>query len=222
MHDNSTIRSNHLNQEAVILRRVSRIVSRGDRFDSVLESLESVLEEAGARIVALEHWSGGRKASGLSEERHTAVINIKDENFPYEQVAALREGGRTVGQMALAFRHDEDEQSQKRLAVFVGQQLGMLLGRLRLAERNQSTQKALDGMKQDIAGRKFLPRAIALLIRQYRMRRRDAEVWLRDQSRTTGLSTREVAERLVAAYTGAPTLVEAPRRSPRVPSHRVA
>jgi hypothetical protein len=219
MQSNNTIESK---QEAVVMRRVSRIASRGERFDSVLVSLESVLEEAGAKIVALEHWNSGRKGAGLAEERHTAVIDIEDENFPYQQIAALRDGGRTVGQMALSFRQEQDEAAHKRLAVFVGQQLGMLLGRLRLQERNQTTQLALDAMKQDIAARKFVPRATALLIRQYRMRRRDAEVWLRDQSRTTGLSTSEIAERLVAAHTGASPLMEAHRRTAHVPSHRVA
>lgn len=222
MPDNTTIHSNLTNQEALIVRRISRIVSRGERFDAAIESLESVLEEAGARLVALEHWNGGRKPSDLSGQCHTAVIDIEDDRFPHQHIAALREGGKTVGQLALAFRSGRNQEIQKRLAEFLGQQLGMLLIRLRLQERNHSAKKALEAMKRDIAARKFLPRAIALLIRQYRMRRRDAETWLLDQGRGAGLSPAEVAERLVSAHAAAPTLVEPPRRSARVPAHRVA
>jgi uncharacterized small protein (DUF1192 family) len=86
------------------------------------------------------------------------------------------------------------------LADFVGEQLGMLLARTRLAERRAHLKHEIEKIKEDLATRKAMQRAEGILIAKRGMAAVAARRWIAQQSHKTGLSKRDVAERIIAYH----------------------
>lgn len=195
------------------MQRVSRLVSRANQFDAAVERVAEVLEKSdGTRVVSAQpHAPGQNDAGRLAREQAASQLLGEKLVQSRSYSTSLRDGGREVGRIVILFPAEIGE-SQIRLARFLGEQLGMLLVRTRLFEKNLAARRSLESMREEITSRKLVPRAIALLYTRYRMKRREAESWLASQSRTTGLSTVEIAERLVAGHADAAGLVGPARR----------
>jgi len=192
--------------EAAILLRASRVVSRAEKFSAGVERVAAMLEQyAQATILGTDVFGRNR----LPREENYFDGN---ERFPHSYTVPLRDNGRDIGRVAVGCVQQLGDR-EKGLARFLGEQLGMLFVRLRLGEKNAVARRALRTMNDEMSERKLVPRVIALLASRYQMRRHEAEAWLAAQSRSTGLSEVEVAERLIAAHGDASGLVVTGQRS---------
>ncbi|MEO8661812.1 MAG: ANTAR domain-containing protein [Bryobacteraceae bacterium] len=204
-------KSNRINitppfDEAAILLRVSRVVSRAEKFSAGVERAAAILEQyVQATVLGTDVFGKNR----LPREESYFEGN---ERYPHSYTVPLRDRGRDIGRIALGFAQPFDE-TEKRLARFIGEQVGMLFLRLRLEEKNLVARRSLQTMNDEMTERKLVPRVIALLASRYRMRRHEAESWLAAQSSSTGLTEVEVAERLIAGHGDAASLVVTGQRS---------
>jgi AmiR/NasT family two-component response regulator len=106
-----------------------------------------------------------------------------------------------LGTANLCFARDRFEGALKRrLADFVGEQLGMLLARERLAERRAELKGEIARIDEDLAVRKIMQRAEGILIAKRGMAAAVARRWIAQQSQKTGLSKRDVADRIIAYH----------------------
>jgi GAF domain-containing protein len=192
--------------EAAILLRTSRVVSRAEKFSAGVDRVVAILEQhAQATILGTEIFAKNR----VPREESYFEGN---ERYPHSHTIPLRDNGRDIGRIAVGFEQSFGEK-EMRLARFIGEQVGMLFVRLRLEEKNLAARCSLQTMNDEMAERKLVPRVIALLASRYRMRRHEAETWLAAQSRSTGLTEVEVAERLIAGHGDASSLVVTGQRS---------
>lgn len=111
------------------------------------------------------------------------------------QSIQLRAAGESLGQVVLSLAPN-----QAHLAAFIGEQLGMLLARTRLADRRAQLKAELAKMDKDLATRKLMQRAEGLLIARRGMLAVAARQWIAQQSAKTGMSKEVIADRIVAYY----------------------
>jgi hypothetical protein len=206
MQDSNQINVTPPFHEAAILLRTSRVVSRAEKFSVGVERVAAILEQyAQATVLGTDVFGKNR----LPREEGYFEGN---ERYPHSHTVPMRDSGRDIGRIAIGCAQEFGER-EKGLARFIGEQLGMLFVRLRLEEKNLVTRRSLETMNDEMAERKLVPRVIALLASRYRMRRHEAETWLAAQSRSTGLTEVEVAERLIAGHGDASSLVVTGQRS---------
>src|SRR5258706_15692435 len=98
----------------------------------------------------------------------------------------------------------------RRVSRFVGEQLGMLLGRERRAERRGQLREELGGLRYELSTRKASARAEGLLVEHHNLSSQQAKAWLVQQRRKSRMSAREVADRLID-YHGDSALLESLR-----------
>ena len=135
-------------------------------------------------------------------DQSTHAINLLDSfNQPYRSLynVYLRAGGEILGKATLYFASDDFQGAlPQRLANFVGEQLGMLLARTRLAERNARLKHEIKITAQDLAARKVAQRAEGILVAKRGMTAAAARRWIAQQSEKTGLSMQDIADRIIA------------------------
>lgn len=159
--------------ETEILSKISGIVNGRASFAEAVEHIRLLLE---------------REVSGRGlriDQPYRSLYNVH-----------LRAGGQALGKATLYFASDHSQ--GQRLANFVGEQLGMLLARTRLAERNAQLKRGIKIMEQDLAVRKVAQRAEGLLVAKRGMTAAAARRWIAQQSEKTGLSVQDVADRIIA------------------------
>ena len=120
---------------------------------------------------------------------------------PYRSLYSvdLRDGGEILGKATLCFASDQHQGAlNQRLADFIGEQLGMLLARTRLSDRRARLKSEIEIIEEDLATRKVMQRAEGILIAKRGMTAAVARRWIAQQSHKTGLSKRDVAERIIA------------------------
>jgi len=105
----------------------------------------------------------------------------------------LRDGRETLATLRFA-----SHQFPQRLADFIGEQLGMLLARTRLAERCAQLRREIEKIEEDLANRKVMQRAEGILIAKRGMALPVARRWIALQSQKTGLRKRDIADRIIA------------------------
>ena len=76
----------------------------------------------------------------------------------------------------------------------------MLLVRTRLAERRARLKAEIERIEEDLATRKMMQRAEGILIAKRGMAAVVARRWMAQQSQKTGLSKRDVADRIIAYH----------------------
>jgi len=113
----------------------------------------------------------------------------------------LRDGGQALGTATICFASERFHGALlQRLADFLGEQLGMLLARTRLWERQARLKREIEKMKEDLATRKVTQRAEGILIAQRGMTAAAASRWIAQQSEKTGFSKQDVADRIIAYH----------------------
>jgi GAF domain-containing protein len=177
--------------ENEVLFKISNIVNGRVSFTQAMEQIGGLLtSEANGKLLTLEN----------SDE---AVRMLESLNQPYRSLYSveLRDGGETLGKATLCFAsHRFEGGLQQRLADFVGEQLGMLLARTRLAERRAELRDEIARIEEDLATRKVMQRAEGILIAKRGMAAAVAERWIAQQSQRTGLTKRDVADRIIAYH----------------------
>ena len=177
--------------ENEVLFKISNIVNGRVSFTQAMEQIGELLaSEANGKLLTLEN----------SDE---AVRMLESLNQPYRSLYSveLRDGGETLGKATLCFASERFEGGlQQRLADFVGEQLGMLLARTRLAERGAELKGEMGRIEEDLATRKVMQRAEGILIAKRGMPALVARRWIAQQSERTGLAKRDIADRIIAYH----------------------
>jgi hypothetical protein len=159
-------------KENEILIQVSRLVSSTDSFSGAVERIRSVLD------ITID-WPG--LASPAVETQRGSFY-----------AAPLRAGGRELGQLLV------QADLPHRVSNYVGEQLGMLLERLRLSKDQARLEAELAALREDLATRKAVQRAQGILVMRRGITPASARRWISQQARETGSSVLEVAEQVVA------------------------
>jgi ANTAR domain len=177
--------------ENEVLFQISNIVNGRFSFAQAVEQIAHLLErEANGKAVIIEHPIGVVELLDSFEQPYRALYTVD-----------LRDGGQTLGQATLCFASDHAPGAlPQRLANFVGEQLGMLLARTRLAGKYAKLKKELEKIEEDLASRKVLQRAEGILVAKRGMTQVSAKLWLAQQGQHTGLTKTAVADRIIAYY----------------------
>jgi hypothetical protein len=187
--------------ENEVLFRISNIVNGHLSFSQAVEQL--------GRFLAREVDAKGLIVDGAGPS--IDVFKLLDSfDQPYRSLynVQLRDGGEILGAATLCFASDRFQGALlQRLADFVGEQLGMLFARTRLAERKAQLEREIKIMQEDLATRKAMQRAEGILAAKRGMTAAAAKRWIEQQSEKTGLSKRDVADRIIA-YDQATGLLE--------------
>ncbi len=179
--------------ETEVLFQISEIVNGPHSFRQALDRIALLLErEAGGRALFVDQ-------PGAPD----AVQLLESIDQPYRSLYSvdLRDGGKTLGKLALCFASERFRGSfPQRVSEFVGEQLGMLLARTRLAEKRAELKREIAGMEADLTTRKVMQRAEGLLIARRNFTAASARQWIAQQSAKTGLSKEDIAGRIIAYY----------------------
>jgi ANTAR domain len=180
--------------ENEVLFQISRIVNGPLSFPLAVEKITLLLKrEARAKALILENPERPDEAAQL--------LDTFDQPYRSLYTVDLRDGGETLGRATLCFASDRFQGAlPQRLADFVGEQLGMLLARTRLAEERAQWRREIEKIEEDLATRKVLQRAEGLLIATRGMDAVAAKRWIVQQSQKTGLSRHDVADRIIAYH----------------------
>lgn len=178
--------------ENEVLFQISNIVNGPLTFLQAVEQIALLLErEAHGKSLIIEDLDGSNNAVKLLESFDQPYRSLYSVN--------LRDGGDTLGKATLCFASDHFQGAfPQRLSDFVGEQLGMLLARTRLAERRAQLKDEIGKIEDDLATRKVMQRAEGILIAKRGMAAVVARRWIAQQSKKTGLSERDVADRIIA------------------------
>lgn len=186
--------------EILILQEISRVASQSRSFAAGVERVRAILEQqAGLHSLFTEAFERGAELE-ISVRQNELEPLFAVEGLPYKFVysVGLRNNGRDLGRLVLAFAYASfPGDAPRRVATFAGEQLGLLLARTRLAERREANQRKLDDLRDRLAAEKVLTRAEGLLTGRYQYSAETAKQWLAAQGRKKGLTTVEVAERLI-------------------------
>jgi hypothetical protein len=179
--------------ENEVLFQISNIVNGHFSFPQAVDQIARLLErEANGKGLVIE-------GDGAPDP----VKLLESFDHPYRSLYTvdLRDGGETLKKVTLSIASDYFEGArQQHLADFVGEQLGMLLARTRLAEKSAKLKREIAQIEEDLATRKVLQRAEGILVTRRGMSAATAKTWLAQQSQTTGLSKTDVADRIIAYY----------------------
>jgi GAF domain-containing protein len=178
--------------EIELLFQISNIVNGHTSFPQAAEQIKLLLaNEANCRTLLIEHPDRPSDPARLLESL----------DQPYRSLFSvdLLDGGEVLGRATLCFASDQFLGSlPQRLSDFVGQQLGMLLARTRLAEKRTRLKQEIEKIEEDLATRKVMQRAEGILIAKRGMAASVARRWIAQQSEKTGLSALDVADRIIA------------------------
>ncbi len=193
--------------EKEVLFQISRVVSRHFNFDRAVERIARILEQIGGRAVLIEL---PESPSSLPEDIQTFLSSFEARYRSFYSVALL-DGGDEIGRAVVCFASEQFHGDlPRRVSRFVGEQLGMLLGREQRAERRGSLQRDLDVLRHELSTRKASARAEGLLTQHHGLSPQAAKFWLLQQSRKSRMSVKEVAERVVDCH-GDSSLLESLR-----------
>jgi hypothetical protein len=180
--------------EREILFRISNLVNGFLTFAQAVERIGLLLDrEADGKALMVETT---KRSFGVLEP-----VKLLDSLVqPYRSLYTvdLRQGGETSGKATLCFASDHFQGAlPERLANFVGQQLGMLLARTRLAERQAQLKTEMQRIEKDLATRKLMQRGEGILVEKCGISPAFAKSWIAQESSKTGLSERAVVNRLM-------------------------
>jgi hypothetical protein len=182
--------------ENELIFQISTIVNGRFSFAQAVPQISLLLErECGGKGLFIDE---------VDEEGAPDAVKLLDSfDQPYRSLYSvdLRDGGERLGKVTLCFASDHFHGAfLHRLSEFVGEQLGMLLARTRLAARRAQLKTEITQIEEDLATRKVMQRAEGILIAHRGMLAVAARRWIAQQSQKTGLSKQDVADRIIAYH----------------------
>jgi ANTAR domain len=172
--------------ENEVLFQISHIVNGHFSFTQAVEQIELLLKrELNGKAILIG--------------RDDAVQLLETFKQPYRSLFSMDLGDE--GKLTVLFASDYFQGSApQRISDFVGEQLGMLLARTRLAKRRAELRRGIAQMEEELFTRKVVQRAEGLLVARRGMPLSSARIWLEHQSKKTGLSLADVADRIITYY----------------------
>lgn len=179
--------------ESEVLFQISNIVNGRLSFHLAVQQIARLLErEVHGKAIIIE---------GPDQPDAATLLDSFDHSYRSLYSVDLRDGGKSLGKATLLFAANEFQGALlERLSDFVGEQLGMLLARTRLAEGRYEWRRELEKMEKDLATRKIMQRAEGILVSQRGLPAILARQWIAKQSGKTGLTRQEIAERIIVYY----------------------
>ncbi|MGC4054997.1 MAG: ANTAR domain-containing protein [Paludibaculum sp.] len=186
--------------EESILHEISHIANNAPAFTWAIEKTQSLLErETGLELLLVDLEAGSPLARQEVQQFLSAPNQAK-----LLYTAALKDKGEDIGRIVVGFVDPAlSPDAAQRLAVFLGEQLGSLLGRARLRSRRSSLRQELEQLRARLDDRKILSRAEGLLSSRHGLTTEQARAWLESQSRASGKPATVLAEQLVLLHTRA-------------------
>jgi hypothetical protein len=183
--------------ETELLFQISTLVNGHMSFRQAVEQAGLLLKrEANCKSLIIEY--SGEPAPTVDILR---LFDTFDQAYRSLYVVDLRPGGEILGKATFCFASDDFHgELPKRLSDFVGEQLGMMLARTRLAERRARLKNEIEQIEKDLAVRKVMQRAEGILVAKRGMTLAAAKRWITKQSERTGLSQPDIADRIVAYH----------------------
>jgi hypothetical protein len=186
--------------EKKLLLEISLIGRRSTSFSMAIQELSDSLEDGlGGRVLLV---SAPDKSANEDRALAEHAEQIFDEivGLPYRSIysVSLRASGRELGKLVASFALGcPQETLTQRLANFAGEQLGMLLERIRLTrERRKLLHQLLEAREAHINSI-ALQRAEGILIDRRGMDLSSARLWIMSEVAEAGLSRREVAAKVI-------------------------
>lgn len=187
--------------EKQLLFEISHIANQSAGFAEALERISALMEQEldgkGLTVSYLEDSSlqaGGIAATAKQFFEETAGLPCR--SF---YTVALRANGRELGRLAAFFAcADSADGQRRRITSFAGEQLGMLLERLRLAKQRRQLRAEISRIRVSITTRKALQRAEGILARRG-FDPATARDWVRREAAQRGLSVAAMANRIFEA-----------------------
>jgi hypothetical protein len=212
-----------VNEKALLLQ-ISRIANKAASFRAAVEGLGALLEaELGCKglIVNQPDEPRGDKARGDRDAFATCAEHFFQEtaHLPARSLytVALRANGQELGRLIAFFAGiesstgiDASDGLPQRVVTFAGEQLGLMLERLRLAKRRKQLRTEVAKIRYNLATRKAIHRAEGILAKRG-MNPETARMWLRREAERQGLSALHVANELFdreVQYVPEPSSVE--------------
>jgi hypothetical protein len=168
--------------ESELLFQISQIVSTTDSFNRAVDNIRSLLEQA----------LGARTLTVVGASDVTASASREEARFLSWKASPLRAGGRELGKLFVS------SDVPHRVSNYTGEQLGMLLERIQLANQRTRLEAALSSLRADLATRKLVQRAQGILVARQHVTTAAAKLWLSQQARQARLSVPQFAARVVA------------------------
>lgn len=186
--------------EESILHEISHIAHNAPAFTWAVERTQSMLQrEAGLKLLLVELEAGSPLAR---QEVQQFLASPNQAKLLYTSV--LKDKGQEIGRIVVGFVDPPlSPEAAQRLSVFLGEQLGSLLGRARLRSRRSSLKQELEQLRARLDDRKILSRAEGLLSSRHGLTSQQAREWLESQSRASGKPATVLAEQLVLLHTRA-------------------
>jgi hypothetical protein len=183
--------------EKELLFRISRIanqsVSFGDAIEKIGDLMEQELEGKGLIVRELEDDLPGSIAAS-TEQFFEETANLPSRAL---YTVALRANGQEIGRLIAFFACAESNDGlRQRVANFAGEQLGLMLERLRLAKRRRQLKGEISRIKSNLTARKALQRAEGILGKRG-LPPGAACLWLQHEAAKRGLTPLEFANRLL-------------------------
>lgn len=200
-----------MNEKALLLQ-ISQIANQSASFRAAVEGIGALLESELAckgLIVNQPDESRGKDAFATSAEHFFQETAHLPARSLY--TVALRANGQELGRLIAFFAGFESNDGlPQRVVTFAGEQLGLMLERLRLAKRRKQLRTEVAKIRYNLATRKAIHRAEGILARRG-MNPETARMWLRREAEKQGLSTLHVANELFdreVQYVPEPSSVE--------------
>ncbi|MGJ5818891.1 ANTAR domain-containing protein [Paludibaculum fermentans] len=186
--------------EVSILHEISHIANNAPAFTWAVEKTQSLLRrEAELRLLLVELDSG----SPLARQEVQDFLALPNQ-AKLLYTSPLVDKGQEIGRVVVGFADPAlAPEAAHRIAEFVGQQLGSLLGRARLRSRRTALVQELERLRDRLDQRKILSRAEGLLSSRHGLTSQQARSWLESQSLASGKPASVLAEQLVLLHTRA-------------------
>ena len=135
-----------------------------------------------------------------SDERFKLFRSLVEDTYEAFLSVPLVSAGEVIGVLNVHHKQPRLHQPEEiALLSFVGEQMGGVISKSRLAEENSRLQQEADQIKQELKTRKLMERAKGILQQRYQMTEEQAYLRLRDESRRQRRPVRELAEMIVNA-----------------------
>jgi hypothetical protein len=182
--------------EKELLFRISRIANQsasfGDAIEKIGDLMEQELEGKGLIVGELEDDVPGSIAAS-AEQFFEETAHLPSRAL---YTVALHANGEELGRLIAFFACAESNEGvRQRVANFAGEQLGIMLERLRLAKRRRQLKTEISRIKANLATRKALQRAEGILGKRG-LSPETARLWLQREAEKQGLTLLEAANRL--------------------------
>ncbi len=184
--------------EKQLLFEISHIANQSAGFAEAVERIGALMEqELGGKGLTVSQLGdssldlGGIAATAEQFFEETAGLPCRSL-----YTVALRANGRELGRLVAFFAcADSSDRQRQRITGFAGEQLGMLLERLRLAKQRRQLRAEISRIRVSISTRKALQRAEGILARRG-FDSAMARDWLRREAARRGLSVAATANRV--------------------------